>query len=503
MKVLVTGGTGVIGTATVTELLGRGHQVRLLSRGAADDHSEWEGSVEPFSGDIGDASSISGAAEGCAAVIHITGIVEESPPEVTFERINIAGTENIVRESQRAGVRRIVFISSLGADRGSSGYHESKLRGEEIVRRSGMSWTIARVGAVMGSGDETVSVLLRMVRTLPAVPTIGSGDQPFQPVWNEDVAWALAECLERDDLAGETLNIAGPDIVTVSEVLDLFSAITDRSPIRVPLPSFIARAGSSVASAVGIDTPVSAATVQMLLEGNYLRENESNDLTQRLGARPVPTRNRLVELVDDLPEQTPDEGVGKLQRRRFTLDIANPAGDAAQLFRKFADGFADIAAFDAAAEPGAPTRIEENATLTLQLPARGHVQVRVEAIDETSATLATIAGHPLAGVVRFRFQNRDGSAGAPAARMVRFIIDVVERPASRLDQLSMAIVGTAAQTRTWKRTAENVGRMAGGEPAGDVDATSWELDDESAESLEEWITALVQQRRRRTDNRPD
>src|SRR5690606_29844726 len=129
--------------------------------------------------------------------------------------------------------------------------------------------------------------------------------------------------------------------------------------------------------------------------------------------------------------------------------ISNANGDASQLFSRFARQFADLAAFDAAAEPGAPTQLEEHATLTLQLPARGHVQVRVEAMTDTSVTLATIAGHPLAGVVRFRFQDR-----AERGASVRFIIDVVERPASRLDQLSMALVGTAAQTRTWKRTAE-------------------------------------------------
>jgi hypothetical protein len=137
----------------------------------------------------------------------------------------------------------------------------------------------------------------------------------------------------------------------------------------------------------------------------------------------------------------------------------------------------------------------ENATLTLELPPRGHVQVRVEAADARSITLATIAGHPLAGVVRFRFQDRDNGT-------VRFIIDVVERPASRLDQISMALIGTAAQTRTWKETAENVARACGGRPSGEVTEQSWELEDESAEPLEEWITQLVQRRRRQSQNRP-
>ncbi|HEX2165828.1 MAG TPA: NAD(P)H-binding protein, partial [Longimicrobiales bacterium] len=250
MKVLVTGGTGVIGTATVTELIRRGHHVRLLSRGADEAHADWEGSVEPYPCDIGDPDRTRGAAEGCAAVIHITGIVEESPPEVTFERINIGGTENIVREAERAGVRRFIFVSSLGVERGSSEYHRSKLAAEEIVRGSALAWTVARVGAVMGTGDETVSVLLRMVRTLPVIPTIGDGEQQFQPVWNEDVGWALAECLEHSDVAHETLRIAGPEVVTVREVIDLFKAVTDRWTIRLPVPSFVAGAGSAAASAL-------------------------------------------------------------------------------------------------------------------------------------------------------------------------------------------------------------------------------------------------------------
>lgn len=496
MKVLVTGGTGVIGTATVTELIRRGHQVRLLSRGADEAHEEWERAVEPFACDIVDEASIRGAAEGCAAVIHVTGIVEESPPEATFERINVSGTANVLREAERAGARRFIFVSSLGAERGSSDYHRSKLRAEEIVAGSRLSWTIVRVGAVIGTGDDTVSVLLRMVRTLPVVPTIGDGNQKFQPVWHEDVAWALAECTQRDDLSGETLRIAGPEIITVSEVLDLFSKVTGRSPLRVPLPSFVARAGSSLAAAVGIDTPVSAATVQMLLEGSHLREGEPDDLTGRLGARTEPIRNRLVELADDAPEQTPDEGVGSLQRRRFQVDIAGSGATARDLLARFTEQFADIVPFDAAAEPGAPTRLRDNATLTLELPARGHVQVRVEAIDENSVTLATLEGHPLAGIVRFRFQDRDND-------IVRFTIDVMERPASRLDQVSMALIGTAAQTRTWEQTAENVVDMAGGHAHGGVTEQSWELSDDSAEPLEEWITHLVQRRRRQTENRPE
>jgi uncharacterized protein YbjT (DUF2867 family) len=496
VKVLVTGGTGVIGHATVTELLSRGHAVRLLSRGAAEGAREWDGPVEEWSADVGDAGAVTGAASECDAIVHIVGIVEESPPALTFERINIGGTRNIVAEVARAGVKRLIFISSLGAERGESDYHRSKVEAERIVATYMGEWCVLRTGAVVGPGDETVSVLLRMMRILPAVPLIDGGDQPFQPVWHEDVAWAIAECLHRSDVAGRVLHIAGDEVLTVDEVLDLFSNVTDRSPLRVPLPAVLARLGTSIASTVGIETPVSAATVQMLLEGNYVRNDESSDLTGLLGRQPVPMRTRLVQLADEAPEQTPDEGVGKLKRRRFSIDIEDSRFDAKGLFAEFREHFADVVPFEAAAEPGSPTSIDDHDTLTLELPARGHVQVRVEQIEDRSLTLATLEGHPLAGVVRF-------AARDTGPRAVRFTIDVVERPASRLDQLSMAVVGNAAQKRTWMNTAKSVCDLAGGRSASGVTEQSWSLDDEEAEPLENWVKELIQARLRDARERAD
>ncbi|CAN5667219.1 hypothetical protein BH23GEM10_BH23GEM10_04930 [soil metagenome] len=489
MNVLVTGGTGVVGRAAISELLQRGHTVRLFTRGAEDDASSWDGPVEPWPGDVADVQSVTGAADGCDAVIHIAGIIAEDAPDVTFRGVNIEGTANVLAEAERAGVRRLIHVSSLGADRGESDYHRSKLAGEEVVRQFDGEWCIARTGAVVGPGDETVSIVLRMVRPLPAVPVIGDGDQPFQPVWHEDVGWALAECLERDDVVGRTLNIAGTDVLSMRELIDLFAEVTDRDPVRVPVPEFVASVGSTLAGAVGFHTPVSAATVQMLIEGNIIRDGETNDLTGLLGREPAAIRERLVQLVDDMPEQTPDEGVGKLKRRRFQVDIQGATLAAGALMHGIRARFSDIVPFDAAAEPGAPTSIEEGATLTLSLPGRGHVQLRVEQISDTSFTLATLEGHPLAGVVRFRTSDRDGD-------VVRFTIDVIERAASRLDQLSMMLVGTAAQGRTWTSTAEAVVEESGGTAPDGVDEESWQLDDDEAEPLEDWIEELVQRRQR-------
>ena len=80
MKVLVTGGTGVVGRATVDALLARGHDVRLMSRNAADDVAEWAHRVEAFPGDVSNEVEVRQAAEGRVAVTHRTASVAQAPP---------------------------------------------------------------------------------------------------------------------------------------------------------------------------------------------------------------------------------------------------------------------------------------------------------------------------------------------------------------------------------------------------------------------------------------
>jgi nucleoside-diphosphate-sugar epimerase len=489
VKVLVTGGTGVVGRATATELLRRGVAVRLLSRNAERDVAAWDGPVEPFPADIGDADGVRGAADGCAAVIHIAGIVEESPPHATYDRINIGGTANIVAEAGRAGTRRLVFVSSLGAERGTSGYHRSKLAAERVAGRFEPEFVIARPGSVYGPGDSAVSLLLQMVRVLPVIPVIDGGDQPFQPIWHEDLAWALAECVQREGLHGQVLELATAESTTVNELIAEFARLTGREPTRLPLPGALARFSAEFAAAVGVDVVVKPATITMLLEGNVVPPDRPNGLTQVLRRQVLPVAQRLAELAEALPEQTPDEGVGKLERQRFMVEIVRPRLSADQLFQRLCARLDDFVAFDAEAEPGSDSRLEVGRTLSLRLPPRGHAQVRVEEIAGHTITLATIAGHPLAGVVRFEIEQEPD--------VLRFTIDIAERPATRLDQIGMAVLGRGSQRRAWTQTAERVAEAAGGHTPDGVRHDAWELDDDAAEKVEQWVHDRINARLRR------
>src|SRR5437868_10939067 len=172
MKVLVTGGTGVVGQAAVTELLKQGHAIRLLSRTAEERAKELPAGVEPWPASLCDQNELRGCAEGCDLVVHAAGIMEESPPAVTYETVNVEGTRLIVREAERCKVGRFIYVSSLGAEAGTSPYHRSKRRAEEIVRGFPGGWIILRPGNVYGPDDDVISLLFTMVRCFPGLPVI-------------------------------------------------------------------------------------------------------------------------------------------------------------------------------------------------------------------------------------------------------------------------------------------------------------------------------------------
>ncbi len=490
MRILVTGGTGVVGEAAVEALVERGHEVRLFSRNAEKDVEQWPDVVEAMPGDVGNAAQVRNSAEGCDAVVHVVGIVAETPPEVTFDRINVQGTANVVREAERAKVKRFIYISSLGADRGESDYHKSKKRAEDVVRTFEGNWTILRPGNVYGPGDDVISLLLKMVRSLPAIPVIDSGDQPFQPIWAGDLGEAIAVTVERKDLATRTLELGGLEITSMNDVLDRLAKITGKQPARVPVPSFLASIGAKAAGLFGVDIPVNEGQIQMLIEGNVLKDQTRNALTETLGITPTPLEDGLALLADALPELSPKEGVGALKRKQFWADIVGTPFTPEGLFEVFRRNFDKLTpmSMQVANEPGTTAEIEQGATLTMALPARGTVQVRVEEINERRMTLCTLEGHALAGAVRFITEQR-GDA-------VRFQIEVYDRPATVADWVMMNPVGDTMQSRTWEETVERVVLASEGLAVNGVEKEEASLDPQKAGEIEEWVEFLVADRKR-------
>jgi uncharacterized protein YbjT (DUF2867 family) len=491
MRILVAGGTGVVGRSTVTALIQHGHVVNLLSRRARRDAEQWPqgAGVHPFPGTVTDVGTIGPAIAGCDVVLHLTAIVDESGNN-TFERINVEGTRNVLREAERAGVKRFVYVSSLGADTGRSAYHQSKRKAEAIVRTFNGEWIVVRPGSVFGPGDEQISLLLRMIRTLPTLPVIGDGDQKFQPIWHDDLAELLSRVVERDDLHGKELDVAGGELTSQNDLITRLSKITGRDLPRIPIPELIANVGMRLASAVGLGVAFNDSQLRMLTEGNQVAPGHENALFTQFQMTPTPLDEALRRLAENQQEQLPDDdGVGPLRRKRFWVDVAGSPLTPEDLMMRVRHRFGDLMAsfIDTRAEPGAVATIEEDATLTLSLPLRGHIQVRVAEVEPRVVTLITLAGHPMSGAVRFLSETR--------GQNLRFEIQVFDRAATIIDLVLMRTLGERLQDASWREMVENVARDSGGTLTG-VRQETETLDDEQADQIEEWIRGLVMARKR-------
>jgi NADH dehydrogenase len=483
MKILVTGGTGVIGEGVIPELIARGHSVRLLSRHAKEDAKQWEG-VEPFVGNVADPSSLTNAAAECDAILHIAGIVAENPPDVTFANVNVGGTRNMIEEAKRANVSRFIFVSSLGANTGQSDYHRSKFEAERLVETSGLLWTIVRPGNVYGPGDEVISTILKMVRALPAVPVIDDGEQEFQPIWHEDLARILASVIERADLGGHILEAAGPEITSMNDLLRRFAEITGRSPVRVPVPMALAQLTTRLPSLIPI--PVDGNKLKMLEEKNIVRDG-GKSATEILGLAATTLDRGLRMLADALQETLPEEGVGSLEHKRFFADMKGSRYNAVALMSQFRERVNEFMPIEFVAEPGAANKIEKGATMTGALPLRGNFQVRVEVSDPTHVVFATIEGHPLAGIVEFT--SRDTADG------VQFAIHTYTRASNIFDWLAIHTVGAPAQNANWRTVVQRVIDASGGTSDG-VKEEKEKLNEEDAAAVEKRVRGMVQDRKR-------
>src|SRR5215213_6516989 len=165
MNFAITGATGFVGSHLTTRLTGEGHEVVRIARRAHDD--------AVVQSSLDDVDRLTEAFAGCQAVAHCAGINREIGDQ-TFARVHVEGTRNVVAAAKNASGEKIVLMSFLRArpDCGSP-YHESKWEAEEIVRDSGLDYTVIKAGIVYGRGDHMLDHLSHALYTFPVFGLVG------------------------------------------------------------------------------------------------------------------------------------------------------------------------------------------------------------------------------------------------------------------------------------------------------------------------------------------
>jgi len=160
MRLSVTGGTGFVGSHLIDVALSGGHQVKALTRREKPPR----GGLEWILGSLDDRAALHSLVTDSEAVIHVAGVISAADAK-GFERGNVAGTLAMLAAATAGGVQRFVHVSSLAAREPKlSMYGASKARAEELVRSSGLEWSIVRPPAVYGPGDKETLELFRMAK---------------------------------------------------------------------------------------------------------------------------------------------------------------------------------------------------------------------------------------------------------------------------------------------------------------------------------------------------
>ena len=293
MTVLVTGGTGFVGSRVVHALRAHGNEVRALVRRPERAGALRTLGVELAAGDVTDAASLEAATAGCTHVVHLVSILTGAPEE--FDRVMTRGTQSLVAAARDAGVERLVLMSALGTDERTKSlvpYYGAKWAMEQEVAGSGLAFTILRPSFVFGKGG-ALATFMKQVRYSPVVTVIGDGSQRIQPIWVDDVAEYFARSLELPDAANRTFELGGRDVVTWDELYRRIAATLGKRRLIVHVPFGVARAGARLTQwAPG--APLTTDQIAMIEAGDNVVSNPDAADTFQLRLLPLDEQLRRV-----------------------------------------------------------------------------------------------------------------------------------------------------------------------------------------------------------------
>jgi len=293
--ILVTGGTGFVGTRIVHALRAQNQPVRALVRDERAAARLRALGCETAVGDMTDSASLRSAVAGADVVVHLVAILTGKPAD--FERVMTQGTRELVAAATGEGIRRFVLMSALGIDEETKDlvpYYRAKWDLEQIVKESGLEYVIFRPSFVFGSNGGALQQFKRIAKLAPVTPIPGPGTQRIQPIWIDDVAAYFAAAVDKPEAANRTFELGGPDSVTWNEFwARLKQALGIRRP-SIHIPFGVMRLQAAVLEQLP-NAPVTRDQLKMLAAGDNVVTN--SDAVDTFGLPLVPLDEQLRRVV--------------------------------------------------------------------------------------------------------------------------------------------------------------------------------------------------------------
>lgn len=232
--IFITGSTSFLGKPIVKALLSS-YPLRLLIHKTPPPAFFSHQSIQTVSGALNEITEE--MLRDIHTIIHLAAITHGSPE--MHERVNVQGTANLLSLASRARVRRIIYVSSRAMGPACGSYGDSKERAERLIKQSGIPSVIARPAEIYDdafSSPEGIGKLARLIKRFPIIPFPSHPRALLNPIHIDDVVQAIARMVSSPSLSAEIYTLAGPEALTIREVIERISAHFHLRRFCIPLP---------------------------------------------------------------------------------------------------------------------------------------------------------------------------------------------------------------------------------------------------------------------------
>jgi uncharacterized protein YbjT (DUF2867 family) len=307
--ILVTGATGFIGRHIVRQLLTDGLPVRCLLTEVRAQRVPWDTAAdnapEIVLGNLLDDEAVFRAVTGVHTIIHLESAMWWGR-ERNLERIELSGTRNLIAFARSARVGRIIYLSHLGAAPASAYVlHRIKGQAEELIRNSGLAYTILRSGIVFGEDDAFINHIAMMLSSNPLFFLMpGQGEIGLHPIYIADLVKCVKLSLESINAVDTTIEVGGIEYITFEDLLLTIMRVTRMPRLIIPLPPYLMRSITGIYTRIFRRTLISPQWLDILATN---RTTSLGSVYDHFGFRPrriedtlltyLPQKNHLLDRV--------------------------------------------------------------------------------------------------------------------------------------------------------------------------------------------------------------